>query len=211
MNKYFLYFFLFLIPVLGLGLDLKGHWALEKSEITYTVTHPLHVVKGKAVSPIKVTKGNGANAVIELTFPTKGKGVCYSGHNEFHVGVLVDSFDSGDKNRDLHMLQVTKAGLYPLIDVKADFKEKDGRISLPGQVAADFTIQFAGKTVKYPNVNLEMTAWNSGGAHLLATLRLKLRDFEIQPPSLLTMPVQDEVPVRLDMFWKHVDSKELKK
>ena len=191
-NKIPLWFFLVLTPTMGFSLDLKGHWALEKSEITYTVTHPLHVVHGKSLT-------------------ARGKGVCYSGHYGFHVGVLVNSFDSGDKNRDLHMLQVTKAGLHPLIDVKADLAEKDGKITLPGQVTADFTIQFAGKTVEYPQVKLEVAEWKPTGARLQATLTLKLRDFEIQAPSLLTMPVQDEVPVRLDMFWKRVDSKEEKK
>ena len=38
----------------------------------------------------------------------KGKGVCKDGQCDFLLAVPVKSFDSGDTNRDLHMLQVTR-------------------------------------------------------------------------------------------------------
>jgi len=176
------------LPLYGYSMDLKGHWALEKSEITYTVTHPLHVVRGKSLS-------------------TRGKGVCYGGHCEFHLGVLVKSFDSGDQNRDLHMLEVTKAGLYPLIDVKAEMVDVSGKKN-PQQVLVDATVTFAGKTVKYPKVKFDVSDWKPNGVHLKGLLPLRLKDFAIQAPSLLAMPVQDDVPVALDLYWKKVDSKE---
>lgn len=178
-------------PSLGFSMDLKGHWILEKSEMTYTVTHPLHIVHGKSLT-------------------ARGKGVCYKGFCEFHVGVLVKSFESGDGNRDFHMLQVVKAGLYPLIDVKAGLTETELK-KLPGPIEADFLVQFAGQTVKIPRVKLEASEMKPDGARLTGILQLKLKDFQIQAPSLLTIPVQDLVPVKLDMFWKRVDSKETKK
>jgi hypothetical protein len=177
-------FLLFTSPVLS--SDFGGHWLLEKSEITYTVSHPLHVVHGKSLT-------------------ARGKGVCYGGHCEFHIGVLVKSFDSGDNNRDLHMLQITRGGLYPLIDVVAEMAEIHEKV--PKQAMADLTIQFAGKTVKYPKVKLDILEWKPDGAHISGTIPLSLKDFEIQPPTLLAMPIKDDVPVKLDMFWKHVDSK----
>ncbi|HUO58962.1 MAG TPA: hypothetical protein VMV05_12370 [bacterium] len=180
--------FLLTPPLSGFSGDLKGHWVLEKSEISYTVTHPLHVVHGKSLS-------------------TRGKGVCYGGHCEFHLGVLVKSFDSGDENRDLHMFEVTKAGLYPLIDVKAEMPDVSGKRN-PPQVLVDATVTFAGKTVKYPKIKLDASDWKPNGVHLKGLLPLKLKDFSIQAPSLLTMPVQDDVPVALDLYWKKVDSKE---
>ena len=164
------------------SLDLTGHWVLEKSEISYTVTHPLHVVHGKSIS-------------------ARGKGVCYSGHGDFHLGVLVKSFDSGDSNRDLHMLEVTRAGLYPLIDVKARVTDAGGK-QVPGELTADVTIQFAGKTKEYPKVKLRVEDMKDGTAHITGTLPLTLKDFDITPPSLLTMPVKDEVPVKLDTRWR---------
>ena len=184
---------LLLFPCLGYPADLKGHWVLEKSEITYTVTHPLHVVRGKSLS-------------------ARGKGVCYGGRCEFHLGVLVKSFDSGDSNRDLHMLEVTKAGLYPLIDVKAEMLKQGGKNKgSSSQILVDATITFAGKTVKYPKVKLDALDWKPNGVHLKGLLPLKLTDFAIPPPSLLTMPVQNDVPVVLDLVWKKIDSQESNK
>ena len=145
------------------------------------MTHPLHVVHGKSLS-------------------AKGKGVCY-GHNcEFLVAVPVKSFDSGDNNRDLHMLEVTKAGLYPLIEVTAKTAEIP-QGSKPKTVLTDCEIQFAGKKVKYPKVLMDVLDWTADEAHLSGTVVLSLKAFDITPPSLLTMPIDDKVPVHLDMVW----------
>lgn len=180
----------FLLTTACFSAGKKADWVLEKSEISYTVTHPLHVVHGKSSS-------------------ARGKGVCYGGHCDFLVAVPVNTFDSGDNNRDLHMLEVTKAGLYPLIEVNAETAEiNPARRSK--QVEADLEVSFAGKKVNYPKIQLHVE-WKSGEARITGVIPLNLKDFEIQPPSLLTMPIHDEVPVKLDMTWKHLNLKEEKK
>ncbi len=187
MKTYLACFLILLKPLFGFAEDSKARWVLEKSEISYVVTHPLHVVHGKSLS-------------------AKGKGVCYNGNCEFLVAVPVKSFDSGDNNRDLHMLEVTKAGLYPLIVVKATTAEI--RVSqAPKTIIADLEISFAGEKVKYPKLPVNILEWKSDEAHLTGNVILSLKAFDITPPSLLTMPIQDEVPVKLDMFWKRVGSR----
>jgi hypothetical protein len=62
---------------------------LDQSTLTYHMSHPLHEVD-------------------EVSRPVKGKGVCHAGQCDFLLAALVKSFDSGDSNRDLHMLQVTR-------------------------------------------------------------------------------------------------------
>src|SRR5579862_9415233 len=102
MRKTMLIAVILLLPVLGFSADAKVKWKLERSEITYTVTHPLHVVHG-------------------TTLLARGEGLRYSdGICKFLVAVPVQSFDSGDKNRDLHMQEVTRAGLNPLIKVNVE-------------------------------------------------------------------------------------------
>lgn len=171
-----------LAPYTSLAGPEKAVWTLEKSEISYTVTHPLHIVHGKSSSAM-------------------GKGVCYGDHCDFLVGVRVDSFDSGDQNRDLHMLEVTRAGLNPIIQVrvKTPAIRPDQK---PKLVVADLEVGFAGKKVEFPKVQLDIPEWNGGEAHLTGGVTLSLKAFDITAPSLLTMPVQDAVPVKLDMFWK---------
>ena len=182
MNRTMAWLWLLLTPSFGIAMDLKGNWALERSEITYTVTHPLHIVHGKSLK-------------------ARGKGVCYSGHGDFHLGVLVKSFDSGDNNRDLHMLEVTRAGLYPLIDVKVKLADIGGK-KAPQELSADVTIQFAGKTKEYPKIKLQVVEWKEGVARITGTIPLTLKDFDIEPPSLMTMAVKNEVPVKLETSWR---------
>jgi hypothetical protein len=178
------YLFAFLLTTACFSQNLKGNWALEKSVISYQVTHPLHEVIGKSLS-------------------AKGKGVCYYGKCRFLVAVPVKSFDSGDNNRDLHMLQITRGADNPLIEVNTQFEtETEGK--LPKEVMADLEIQFAGKKVKYPKVKLEIASLSSDEAHITGIIPLSLKDFEIKPPTLLGVPIQDLVPVKLEMFWKKV-------
>ena len=164
----------------------QTQWVLEKSKISYTVTHPLHEVHG-------------------ISFSAKGKGVCYGAHCDFLVALPVKSFVSGDDNRDFHMLQITRAGLYPMIQVSARIPSwKDGK--KPSRLPADLTVSFAGKKVDYPGVKLELSGWKDGQVHVKGVIPLSLKDFDIQPPTLLAMPIRDRVPVKLDMLWKRLSS-----
>jgi len=182
MKRFLGWFFAFLTPALAFSAGEKAQWILLKSEIGYTVTHPLHVVHGKSLS-------------------AKGKGVCYGGHCEFLVAVPVKTFDSGDQNRDFHMLEVTRAGLYPLIEVNAKTAEIQTEHP-PKAIYADLEVGFAGKKVQYRKVKLDVVEWKSREAHITGGFTLSLKAFGIAPPSLLTMPVKDDVPVQLDMTWK---------
>jgi hypothetical protein len=42
---------------------------------------------------------------------------------DFLIAVPVKSFDSGNSNRDLHMLQVTRGGQFPMITVRTRLPE----------------------------------------------------------------------------------------
>lgn len=186
MQRFLAGFLLFLAPVWAYSEGVKAQWTLEKSEITYTVTHPLHEATGKSLS-------------------AKGKGVCYASHCDFLVAVPVKTFDSGDENRDLHMLEVTRAGLYPLIEVRV----KTSEIKLdkvPETIDADVEVGFAGQKVEYPKVPLDILEWKNAEARITGGFSLSLKAFKITPPSLLAMPVNDNVPVKLEMTWKRTAS-----
>ena len=186
MRKILLVLMFVVIPVFVGAVELKGDWVLAQSVISYKVTHPLHHVVGK-------------------TTEARGKGICKNGHCHFIVGVPVKSFDSGDGNRDTHMLQITKGADHPLITVNIDFNSPDKK-GFPKEQKADLTIQFAGKTVKYPQVALKMVPLGGSHVQVTALIALSLKDFEITPPSLLGVPIEDSVPVQVDTTWKKVTS-----
>src|SRR5271170_3957279 len=101
-----------------------SQWTLEQSTLTYHVSHPLHQTEG-------------------VSHAARGKGVCQAGQCEFLIAVPVKSFDSGDSNRDLHMLQVTRGAEFPIVTVRTQLREAD---SASATIHADMEIQFAGQT-----------------------------------------------------------------
>src|SRR5580700_8670266 len=125
MKKKILIAFLFLaLPVLA---QTDSQWVLSQSTLTYHVSHPLHQTDG-------------------ISHAARGKGVCHAGQCDFLIAVPVKTFDSGDSNRDLHMLQVTRGGEFPIVTVRTQLPEAS---SASPAIHADLEIQFAGQTVTY--------------------------------------------------------------
>ena len=174
------------ILLLLLLINTPGHagpatttWNLEKSELTYTVKHPLKTATG-------------------TSHDAKGRGQCSNAKCEFLIAAQVKSFDSGDSNRDLHMLEVTRGAANPMITVRTSFDEKALESkSLPLSLA----VEFAGKKATYSDVKFEIISKNAKTAHLRGTILLNLSDFDVKPPSLLTFSIEDRVPVTIDAMW----------
>lgn len=167
---------LVVLPQLALADD---QWVLEQSTLTYSVSHPLHQSEG-------------------VSRAARGKGVCHAGQCDFLIAVPVKSFDSGDSNRDLHMLQVTHGAQFPMVTVRTRLPETAATSST---VHADLDIEFAGQTAQFKQVPLQLVMQGKE-ARISGTIPLKLSDFNIEPPTLLTLPVKNEIPVRLEMTWR---------
>ena len=177
MNKKFLLIVLFLaIPRLAAA---DGQWILEESTLTYHVSHPL-----------KQTEG--------VSHAAKGKGVCHAGQCDFLIAVPVKSFDSGDSNRDLHMLQVVRGGQFPLITVRTHLPEDASSL---GTILANLEVQFAGQTMQYKQIAFQHVIKGSDTL-ITGTIPLTLSDFKIDPPTLLALPVKNNIPVRVEMKWR---------
>jgi len=175
-KKFILAFLLLIVPRLVLA---DSQWVLEESTLTYHVSHPL-----------KQTEG--------VSHAAKGKGVCHDGQCDFLIAVPVKSFDSGDSNRDLHMLQVVRGGQFPLITVRTHLPEAASSLA---SIQADLEIQFAGQTVQYKQIAFQHVTKGSDTL-ITGTIPLTLMDFKIDPPSLLALPVKNDVPVRVEMKWR---------
>ena len=162
----------------GFGSGADTQWILDQSTLTYHVSHPLHQTEG-------------------VSHAAKGKGVCHAGQCDFLIAVPVKSFDSGDSNRDLHMLQATRGAQFPMVVVRTRLPED---VSGSAMVHADLEIQFAGQTAQYKQVSFQlMTEGNQ--IRISGTIPATLSDFKIDPPSLLAIPIKNEMPVRVEMTW----------
>lgn len=123
--------------------------------------------------------------------------MCKDGSCQFLIAVPVKSFDSGDSNRDLHMLQATKGAQFPMVTVRTQMPES---VITTGTIHADLEIGFAGQTAHYKQVPLQLEVTGSQ-VHLSGTVPTTVSDFKIDPPTLLTVPIKNDMPVRLDMKW----------
>jgi hypothetical protein len=172
---------LLLISLLGvspLARAADQQWLLGQAKISYHVAHPLHQSIG-------------------VSRAARGKGVCHEGQCDFLIAVPVKSFDSGDSNRDLHMLQVTRGAEFPMVTVRTRLPETD---SSQSTIHADLEIQFAGQTAQYKQVAFELAKQGSG-TRVSGTIPAKLSDFKIEPPTLLTIPVKNEIPIQVELTW----------
>jgi hypothetical protein len=163
------------IPTLATA---DSQWALDQSTLTYHVSHPLHQSEG-------------------VSHAARGKGVCHAGQCDFLIAVPVKSFDSGDSNRDLHMLQVTRGAEFPMVIVRTRIPESE-RTSTT--ILVDLEVEFAGQTAHYKQVPLQL-ATQGNATKLSGTIPATLSDFKIDPPSLLTIPVKNDLPIRIEMTW----------
>lgn len=167
-----------LLLIVSTAFAADGQWVLKQGRITYHVSHPLHETDG-------------------ISKAARGKGICHEGQCDFLIAVPVKSFNSGDSNRDLHMIQVTRGAEFPMVEVRTRLPESAANSTT---VKADLEIKFAGQTAHYTQVSFEMTTEGTD-KHIVGTIPATLSDFKIDPPTLLTMPVKNEIPVRVDLTW----------
>jgi len=168
----------FLLAAIPTFAVADTQWVLDQSTLSYHVSHPMHNTDG-------------------VSHAAKGKGVCHAGQCDFLIAVPVKSFDSGDSNRDLHMLQVTRGGEFPLVTVRTQVPEA---ASASATIHADLEIQFAGQTFTYKQVALQL-AVQGKQIKISGTIPATLSDFKIDPPSLLAISVKNEMPVHVEMTW----------
>ena len=153
-------------------------WILDQSTLTYHMSHPLHEVDG-------------------VSHAGRGKGVCHAGQCDFLLAVQVKTFDSGDTNRDLHMLQVTRGAEFPVVTVR--FRLPEASVGSP-TLDCDLEVQFAGNTAHYVHVLFQQIV-QGNAHHITGTVPSTLSDFKIDPPSFFTVPIKNDIPVRVDTTW----------
>jgi len=177
MNKKILIALLFAaLPMLA---QSDTQWVLEQSTLSYHMSHPVHEVDG-------------------ISHAAKGKGVCHAGQCDFLIAAPVNSFNSGDSNRDLHMLQVTRGAQFPMVVVRTRFPEAE---TASPTVYADLEIQFAGQTATYKHVPFQRVTQGKE-VKISGTIPSTCSDFKIDRPTFLTVPIKNEIPVRVDMTWE---------
>ncbi len=154
-------------------------WVLTASTLTYHVSDPFHQVYG-------------------VSHAARGKGICQNGACQFLAAAPVRSFQSGDSNRDLHMLQTVRGGRYPMVVVRTSLPAAELH---PGMLRVNLQIQFAGHAHIYKQVPFKVTRQGTG-LRLRGTIPATLKDFQIQSPEFLWIKIHNAIPVKVDMTWQ---------
>ncbi len=166
------------LPVLA---QTDAQWVLEQSTLTYHMSHPMHEMNG-------------------ISHAAKGKGVCHAGQCNFLIAAPVNSFDSGDSNRDLHMVEATRGAQFPMVVVRTEFPEA---ATTSSTIYADLEVQFAGQTAHYTHVPFQRVT-QGNEVQISGTVPATCSDFKIDRPSFLTVPIKNEIPVRVEMTWRRM-------
>lgn len=153
-------------------------YVLQQSTLTYHMSHPMHEVDG-------------------TSHAARGKGICHDGECNFLIAVPVKSFDSGDTNRDLHMIEATKGAQFPMVQVRTHFPASEVSAAT---IHADLEVQFAGQTAHYAHVPFQRTQMGTA-IRIVGTIPALCSDFKIDRPSFLTVPIKNEIPIHVDMTW----------
>lgn len=157
----------------------QTQWLLERSTLTYHMSHPIHEVDGVSTA-------------------ARGKGTCVNGACNFLIAAPVNTFKSGDSNRDLHMIEAVRGAEFPIVVVRATFPESE---LVNSTIDADLQVQFAGQAAHYPHIPFQKTG-SGDEVRIAGTIPSTCSDFRIQRPTFLTVPIKNEIPVRVDMTWK---------
>ncbi|MGA7884925.1 MAG: hypothetical protein WCA44_04220 [Acidobacteriaceae bacterium] len=168
-----------LLAAAWLPVQAQSQWALAKSSLTWHITHPVHEVQGTSTE-------------------ARGKGVCSNGTCDFLIGVPLNTFHSGDTNRDLHMLEIVRGAENPMVVVRTEMPQAE---MSQATIHANLTIQFAGQTVQYKDVPFQRIQ-QGNDVEIKGSIPATCTDFKITPPSFLMMPIQNAIPVTVDLTWQ---------
>jgi len=162
-----------------LALHAQNQWVLVQSTITWHITHPIHEVAG-------------------VSHDAKGKGNCAAGACDFLIAVPVKTFDSGDSNRDLHMIETVRGAQFPMVVVRTHLAQSALGAN---EIDVGLEVEFAGQTAHYSHVALHRVS-HGGDVEITGTVPATCSDFKIDRPSFLTVPIRNEIPVTVDTTWR---------
>ncbi len=157
----------------------KVYQALKgESTLGYVLVHPMHTVKG-------VTRD--LECAVDLSADTVT--------SKIRVSADVLKFDSGNSNRDSHAMEVIEYRKYP----KVTFASTSIKPAGDGyDVAGELTFHGRTRPVGFhvvPKVTAERI-------EIAGQFAVKLSEFGVKRPSLMLVPVKDDLTIRFDLFAK---------
>lgn len=154
------------------------------SKIGYLVVHPLHKVNGQS----KAVSGRA-----RLT---------PAGQAQVMVSAGIESFDSGNANRDAHVKEVLEAARYPKVEIKALGEGLTPPASFPSTVDKTFKVQVSFHGVSQTlDVPVKVTFESASRIRAVCSFSLSLEAFKVERPSLMFKKVEDAMKIDADVVF----------
>lgn len=152
-------------------LNLTG-----KGTVQYRAVHKFHTVIGRS-------------SALEV------RGEVDAGGLKVEARAPVRSFDSGNSNRDVHVMEAVEADKYPWVSVRAALPG----FTWPAQTAAtpitvEAAVELHGVSVTHPIV-LTLESRDATHLHVQFQFIERMSDHAIKRPSLFFIPVNDEMDI----------------
>jgi polyisoprenoid-binding protein YceI len=172
---------LFLTLLLGTTPPPKKLMAdRAKSTVTYAMKHPMHDWEGVS---------RAVNAALVYDDATKQV-------QQVAVAIPVASFDSKNQNRDSHMVEVLDGLKHPNVT----FSSQDIKTNADGSLTANGKLTFHNVTKP---VSIQATRREQNGQWTLdGSFVVKLTDFNVERPTLLAVPTEDQFKLSFSLVFK---------
>lgn len=168
-----------ILPVAVLAQERQATLIPDQSMIMYKLSHPLHHIEATSKS-----------AAYRLTVdPSKGTITSVS------ANVDVTTFDSGNSNRDSHAMEVIDALTYPDVTfTSSSVAQKGDSVTVTGKL----TFHGVTKDVVVKGIS----KWSQKGVELHGGFDISLTEFRVDRPSLLMIPVDDDLKFLVDAAFR---------
>ena len=114
----------------------------------------------------------------------------------------MDTFDSGNVNRDAHVKEVVEAARFPAVEIKATADGITIPTNFPTTVEKTFTAQVSFHGVQKPvQIPVKLTFESADRLRAKANLTLSLDEYKIERPSLMFVKVDDSMVVEADVVF----------
>jgi polyisoprenoid-binding protein YceI len=160
---------------LGAASARAAEWVSKGGEVTYHLVHKLHAFDATTtkVEALAIVDEHGLKVMARAP---------------------VASFDSKNANRDAHMLEVVDAAQHPLVTIKALAPSFVLPAAGKGTVHLEGQVELNGVKAPVP-IEAEVDLTTPGRAIVRFKLATKLTAHGIERPSLLFVPVDDDLNV----------------
>ena len=150
----------------------------KSGSVTYRIVHKLHKFEGvakKVEGRVKLVPGGQTQVVIRIP---------------------VESFDSGNVNRDAHMKESVEAARFPTVEVKAVADGIAVPTIFPSTVQKTFKAQVSLHGVTQA-MDIPVTLTFEAANNVIATtaFTLSVDAFKIERPSLMFVKIDDEMKI----------------